>query len=147
MTFDTLIALYVTDPAASARFYEALLDRAALEASPTFALFALGSGVKLGLWGAAGVRPAAGGAPGACEIALSVETPAAVDAVRRTWGERGAWRSSWSRSIWSSAAALSRPIRTGIGFGSIARPDRPGRRQSARAICAFRLTHAVLYPT
>lgn len=89
MTFDTLIALYVTDPAASARFYEALLDRAALEASPTFALFALGSGVKLGLWGAAGVRPAAGGAPGACEIALSVETPAAVDAVRRTWGERG----------------------------------------------------------
>lgn len=88
LTFDTMIALYVADAAASARFYETLLERAPIEASPTFALFALGPATKLGLWGVDSVRPAAAGVPGAFEIALSVETPELVDATRAAWGEK-----------------------------------------------------------
>jgi len=46
------ILLYVESPAASAAFYADLLGRPPVEASPTFAMFGLASGVMLGLWGA-----------------------------------------------------------------------------------------------
>ena len=49
--------LYVESPAASAAFYQQLLDRAPVDASPTFVLFALPSGLMLGLWSRRGVVP------------------------------------------------------------------------------------------
>ncbi len=71
------LLLYVDDPAASAAFYQGLLGRAPVEASPIFVLFALDSGVMLGLWSRHSVEPApvAGGA----ELAVAV-ADGAVDA-------------------------------------------------------------------
>ncbi len=51
------ILLAVADPAASARFYSRLLGIEPVENSPTFVLFVLPNGVKLGLWIAAEMEP------------------------------------------------------------------------------------------
>ena len=71
--------LYVDSPQASARFYSGLLGCEPVETSPTFVLFALDSGLKLGLWARHLVEPAVSAAPGAAEIAIPVEGPAAVE--------------------------------------------------------------------
>lgn len=83
------VLLYVANPRASARFYQQVLERAPIELSDTFALFALESGLKLGLWGRAGVEPAATGAPGSSEIAFVVPDEAAVKVTHETWRHRG----------------------------------------------------------
>src|SRR5262245_42171395 len=44
------ILLYVDSPTASARFYADVIGKPPVESSPTFAMFALESGVMLGLW-------------------------------------------------------------------------------------------------
>ena len=59
VTDPAFVILHVRDAAASAAFYADLLGRAPVEASPTFAMFALDSGLRLGLWSAAGVQPPA----------------------------------------------------------------------------------------
>lgn len=82
------VLLYVTDARASSEFYAGLLGHAPVEASPTFAMFALGSGVRLGLWGASGVVPPAGPAGGG-ELAFAVPGREAVDAKHAEWRERG----------------------------------------------------------
>ena len=71
--------LYVDSPPASARFYSGLLGCEPIEASPTFVLFALESGLKLGLWARRLVEPTVSAAPGAAEIAIPVEEPASVE--------------------------------------------------------------------
>lgn len=86
-TFFTLF--HVTDPEASARFYAGLLQRSALEASPAFAMFALGPGAMLGLWRRDAVEPASGGAPGACELALAMQDRDAVDQCHARWRALG----------------------------------------------------------
>ncbi|MFP5391543.1 MAG: VOC family protein [Gammaproteobacteria bacterium] len=53
------ILLYVEHPENSAALYAKLLDRQPVDASPTFVMFALDSGMRLGLWGREGVEPAA----------------------------------------------------------------------------------------
>jgi hypothetical protein len=50
MSDPNMILLYVDSPAKSAAFYADLLARQPVESSPTFAMFALESGVMLGLW-------------------------------------------------------------------------------------------------
>ena len=82
------ILLYVESPAQSAAFYANLLGRAAVESSPTFAMFALASGVMLGLWARHTVEPAASGSGGG-EIAFTVADPAAVEAVHADWRRAG----------------------------------------------------------
>jgi catechol 2,3-dioxygenase-like lactoylglutathione lyase family enzyme len=82
------VLLYVASPKISEAFYADLLGRPAAESSPTFAMFAMSSGVMLGLWGRDGVAPAAN-APGGGEIAFAVETYAAVDARCEDWRRRG----------------------------------------------------------
>ena len=72
------ILLYVKSPAASAAFYADLLGKPPVEAAPTFVMFALNSGVMLGLWAAHTVMPAAN-APGGAEIAFAVDGVAAVN--------------------------------------------------------------------
>jgi len=83
------VILYVNSPAASAAFYGDLLGKSPVENSPTFALFVLGSGVKLGLWARHTVAPAAAVTGGGAEIVFTV---ADVDAVRNMhieWRNRG----------------------------------------------------------
>jgi catechol 2,3-dioxygenase-like lactoylglutathione lyase family enzyme len=83
------VIIYVDSPAASAAFYGDLLGRSPIESSPTFALFALDSGVMLGLWSRHTVEPAAEAAGGGGEIAFSVPDVAAVRALYAEWTARG----------------------------------------------------------
>lgn len=83
------IILYVDSPEASARFYADLIGSEALEASPTFAMFALPSGTRLGLWSRHTVEPGAQGAGGGGEIAMVVGSGEAVDATHADWQRRG----------------------------------------------------------
>ncbi|TPG58101.1 drug:proton antiporter [Roseomonas nepalensis] len=82
----SLVLLLVDSPAASAAFYEGLLGRGPVEASPTFAMFTMPSGAGLGLWSRHTVTPAPGAAPGATELAFTVPD---VDAVHADWSARG----------------------------------------------------------
>jgi catechol 2,3-dioxygenase-like lactoylglutathione lyase family enzyme len=82
------ILLYVESPAASAAFYGDLLGRPPVEASPTFAMFALASGVMLSLWARHTVEPAPMGGGGG-EIAFAVADADTVHALHADWAERG----------------------------------------------------------
>ncbi|MEH3148163.1 MAG: VOC family protein [Methylobacterium frigidaeris] len=90
MTGTNNLLLYVTDPRASGRFYAALLGCEPIEASPTFVLFVLPSGLTVGLWRRDGVLPAPSAAGGGCELAFRVASATEVDAIHAGWRERGA---------------------------------------------------------
>ena len=83
------LILYVDQPLRSAAFYGDLLGCAAIETAPTFALFALASGLKLGLWSRYTVEPAADVAGGGGELVFTVENPEAVDATHAVWCAKG----------------------------------------------------------
>jgi len=82
------ILLHVADPAASAGFYADLLGAQPVEASPSFAMFALESGLMLGLWASRTVEPAAT-APGGCELGFPVANAEAVQTTYAAWRDRG----------------------------------------------------------
>ena len=82
------IILYVESPKTSEAFYADILGRPAADSSPTFVMFAMTSGVMLGLWKRDGVAPAAS-APGGAEIAFAVPNAEAVDAQCADWRGRG----------------------------------------------------------
>lgn len=88
MSDPNFILLYVKSPTESVAFYADLLGKAAAEASPTFAMFALDSGVMLGLWAAHTVQPAATAAGGA-EIAFAVDGIESVNAMHAAWAAKG----------------------------------------------------------
>lgn len=83
------IILYVDNPTTSATFYAGLLGRPAIDASPNFAMFALDSGVMLGLWSSHTVEPAATMTGGGTEIGFPVQGDEQVDACHADWGKRG----------------------------------------------------------
>ncbi|QLL15289.1 VOC family protein [Pseudomonas chlororaphis] len=85
----TYLLLYVDSPATSANFYSRLLDRPPVELSPTFALFILDSGLKLGLWSRQDVEPATQVAGGGSELALAVTDNQTVDRLHSQWAESG----------------------------------------------------------
>ena len=90
MADPNFIILYVDNPAASADFYAELLGKPAVESSPTFVMFALPSGVMLGLWSRHTVEPAA--APtlgGGSEVAFAVESRDQVASLYDAWTARG----------------------------------------------------------
>lgn len=89
MPIPTYFLVHVTDPVTSAAFYGDVLGRAPVEVSPTFVLFVLDGGIKVGLWAKESVVPASGGAPGALEIGIPFATPAAVDAAHAASVARG----------------------------------------------------------
>lgn len=88
MTSPNFVILYVANPAASACFYSALFGKEAVEASPTFAMFALASGIMLGLWSRDTVAPPVAAMPGGAELAMVVPDKAGVDALYAEWRER-----------------------------------------------------------
>lgn len=81
--------LYVDSPEASVRFYSELLSERPVEASPTFALFVLDSGLKLGLWSRHTVQPPPSAEAGGAELGIRLADDAAVDAAHADWRERG----------------------------------------------------------
>jgi catechol 2,3-dioxygenase-like lactoylglutathione lyase family enzyme len=89
MLSPNLVILYVNSPPASAEFYKALLGNGPVEASPTFVLFALESGLMLGLWSRHTVQPSAAAAGGGAELAFRVSNDLMVDQVHANWQARG----------------------------------------------------------
>ena len=89
MPAPNFVLLYVDSPIASAEFYAQLLDDKPVESSPTFAMFALPSGVLLGLWSRHTVEPRALAAGGGAELAFAVADDTAVDALHASWSARG----------------------------------------------------------
>ncbi len=89
MNHPNFIILYVDQPEASRDFYAGLLGMEPVEASPTFALFALKSGVMLGLWSKHTVEPASAVEPGASEIAVTLDNYGAVDNAHANLAGRG----------------------------------------------------------
>lgn len=89
MSDTNYVLFYVEKPQASAAFYSALLQREPVENSPTFALFVLDSGLKLGLWSRYTVEPAAAGRGGASELAFAVADVDVVNQRHREWSLRG----------------------------------------------------------
>jgi catechol 2,3-dioxygenase-like lactoylglutathione lyase family enzyme len=87
MSDPNFVILYVKSPAASVAFYADLLGKPPIEASPTFAMFALESGTLLGLWAAHTVEPAAT-AVGGAEIAFAVDSNDTVNALHANWVAR-----------------------------------------------------------
>jgi catechol 2,3-dioxygenase-like lactoylglutathione lyase family enzyme len=83
------ILLYVDNPSASAAFYADLLGKAPVETSPTFAMFALSSGVMFGLWSRHTVEPTALATGGGGEIAFALPDIEAVRALYADWCRRG----------------------------------------------------------
>ena len=83
------VLLYVDSPAASVAFYTDLLGRPPVEASPTFAMFAMESGLMLGLWSRHTVEPKATVLPASSEIAFVVPNADAVRATHADWAARG----------------------------------------------------------
>ncbi len=81
------VILYVKSPTVSAAFYADLLGKAPVEASPTFAMFALVGGTMLGLWAADTVEPAATVAGGA-EVAFAVGGIDVVRSMHARWSEK-----------------------------------------------------------
>ncbi|MEQ1952036.1 VOC family protein [Mesorhizobium yinganensis] len=83
------IILYVDSPEKSGAFYRQLLAADPVESSPTFVLFALPNGLKLGLWSRHTVEPRAEAAGGGGEIAFTVDDKASVDAIHADWSGCG----------------------------------------------------------
>ena len=81
-----VVLLFVADPGTSADFYQRIFNTAPAEQSPTFAMFALPSGLNLGLWKRATAEPAITAQPGAAEISLVEQE---VDRFHADWSTNG----------------------------------------------------------
>ena len=90
MSLPHFVLLYVDEPQKSAAFYARLLDREPLESSPTFVMFELAPGLRLGLWVRGGVEPAPRGAGDAGELAMAVRNAKEVEALHADWKDKGA---------------------------------------------------------
>lgn len=80
------ILLFVKEPLKSADFYSKLFNITPIEQSPTFALFALHSGIMLGLWARKTAEPKVSAEPGCSEIAFNYEN---VDELYNQWLKSG----------------------------------------------------------
>jgi predicted enzyme related to lactoylglutathione lyase len=89
MAHPNMFILFVDNPAASATFYAKLFDLQPVEASPTFAMFKLPSGVMLGLWSRHTAEPAVAVTGGGAEVVIALADDAAVDAMHAQWQRQG----------------------------------------------------------
>ena len=83
------IILYVKDPVASASFYTNLFGVAPVEESPFFVMFALPSGMRLGLWAKHTVEPMIKKDSGGSELIFSESDDAHVADRYEDWARRG----------------------------------------------------------
>jgi len=90
MPNSNLVIVYVEDAPRSRHFYEALLQRPPLEHTANFSMFALDSGLKLGLWDRAKVEPAATRPGSSFELVFAVPGNKDVDDALVAWKAHGA---------------------------------------------------------
>lgn len=81
--------LFVDNPFTSTAFYRDLLGLEPVESSPTFALFVLSTGMKLGLWSRHTAQPAVTAESGSAEICYRLEKAAEVDRIYDDWAKKG----------------------------------------------------------
>lgn len=113
------ILLAVADPAASHKFYSNLLGIDPVENSPTFVLYVLPNGMKLGLWVKDEMEPRPLQA-GGVEVTFSEDND---DAVRATYAD---WQ--------NKAKVLQAPVAMDFGFTFVVEdPDGHRIRVFARA--------------
>lgn len=89
MAHPDFVILFVDNPLKSADFYQSLLGTEPVERSPTFALFVLSTGMKIGLWSRHTAEPDVAANPGASEICFHHEERASVDKTYADWSDRG----------------------------------------------------------
>jgi predicted enzyme related to lactoylglutathione lyase len=89
MTVLNYILLSVADPARSEAFYSRLLDTKPVENSPSFVLYVLPNGIKLGLWIDSGIEPKPLPA-GGVEVTFSEASDDAVRSTFADWTAKGA---------------------------------------------------------
>lgn len=89
MPHPQFVLLYVDSPAASAVFYAHLLDLQPVEASPTFALFALQNGTMLGLWARGTVLPQAAAGGANSELGFVLDSDEGVERCHTAWAAKG----------------------------------------------------------
>lgn len=89
MSDPNFFILYVDNPLSSAAFYSQLLGYEPAESSPTFAMFALNSGIMFCLWSKHTVEPKAVCAGGGSETAFALEGREAVLAAYDAWKAQG----------------------------------------------------------
>ena len=82
------LLLAVKDPRRSAEIYDQLLGVKPVENSPTFVLYVLPTGFKVGLWAAEGMKPVPRPA-GGVELSFSLPDEAAVRATYAAWTRLG----------------------------------------------------------
>lgn len=88
MQLDILI-FYVSDMDSSLDFYKQLLKRDPLQASPSFAMFGLDSGLMLALWDMKEVEPPLETLGTGSEIGLKVDSDEALEAAYDEWMSNG----------------------------------------------------------
>lgn len=89
MISPNLLILYVGNPAASGRFYEALFERAPVAQSPGFVAFRFDNGLGLGLWATTANDFVSAGTGNRSEIAIVVNEDAEIDALHEKWKAAG----------------------------------------------------------
>lgn len=119
MTHPNFVILFVDRPQDSAVFYKKILGVDPLEVSPTFAMFALDSGIMLGLWSKHTADPAPATTGGGCELAISLESDQRVDEHFARWSAAG-------------VTILQAPVQLDFGYTCLA-SDLDGHR--IRAFC------------
>lgn len=82
------LLLAVRDPLKSAELYSKLLGREPVEKAPTFVLYVLPTGLKIGLWLANEMEPKSNAA-GGIEISFSEDSKEAVRATFEEWTKLG----------------------------------------------------------
>ena len=85
----SFLLLHVENHAASAAFYNELLDIPIIERKADFAMLPLRDGVMLGLWDRETVEPKSTGQSGASEVAFVVADANTVETTHADWERRG----------------------------------------------------------
>ena len=104
------LLLAVKDPRRSAEIYDQLFGVKPVENAPTFVLYVLPTGLKVGLWAAGDMKPAPRPA-GGVELSFSLPDETAVRATYAAWTRLG-------------LEAVQEPTRMDFGFTCVvADPD------------------------
>jgi catechol 2,3-dioxygenase-like lactoylglutathione lyase family enzyme len=81
--------LFVDNPLGSADFYQMLFGLEPVERSPTFVLFVLPTGLKIGLWSSHTAQPPVTTGSGGSEVCVKCDNAADVDGIYADWSARG----------------------------------------------------------
>jgi catechol 2,3-dioxygenase-like lactoylglutathione lyase family enzyme len=84
-----MIVLYVKNLAASVTYYGNLLGKKPAAETPAFSMFALDSGLLIGLWQVDYAQPPSSVTGGGCELVINLESRQAVDSLLAQWRDRG----------------------------------------------------------